>query len=622
MIHVIEDKCIGCNACIRTCPVPNANHYDGRVVKVNPDECIQCGECIKGCKHNARYYDDDLETLISLIKNKKRVSLIVAPAIKTALDGKWRHILKWLKDMGVHEVYDGSFGADICTYMHIKYIKQHPSAKIISQPCAAIVNYAEKHKPELLPCLSPVQSPLLCSAVYIRKYLHNDDILAALTPCIAKGDEFRNTGIISYNVTFKNLDDYIKKHNIHLPTGRSEFEFSAVRGFDGAFYPIPGGLKECLRVYSPELSVTTSEGVQKVYEDLERYLETDQSKLPSVYDVLSCEFGCNSGVGARAEFNTFNAYDIMINAKSWANNRRKSERFHKKLFNSLKLEDFLRTYTDRCISVPPTEQELDAIYNSMGKFSEADRHIDCHACGFKSCRNMAMTIYAGNNTPANCIMYEKAQMLEMRNKLENQHRDLQQAVSEITQSLNILSNKISPIADHAVGNAEKNEVIKNDMQILNNEISNIHTGANGIGNAVSQIGTSIDEYTKILNKIKGISEQTNILAINASIEAARAGESGKGFAVVAGEVRSLAVKSAETLKEAEEHTNQIMKNVSGIKKSSDSIIGQTAMTQESVISTDKAVDELNDSSQFIGSSISEITDIIQNLNRIASDLVN
>lgn len=622
MIHVIEDKCIGCNACIRTCPVPNANHYDGKVVKVNPDECIQCGECIKGCKHNARYYDDDLDTLFNLIRDKKKVSLIVAPAIKTALDGKWRHILKWLKDMGVHEVYDGSFGADICTYMHIKYVKQHPSAKIISQPCAAIVNYAEKHKPELLPRLSPVQSPLLCSAVYIRKYLHNDDILVALTPCIAKGDEFRNTGIISYNVTFKTLGEYIKDHNIQLPTGRSEFEFSAVRGFDGAFYPIPGGLKECLQVYSPDLSVSTSEGVQKVYEDLENYLETDKSKLPSVYDVLSCEFGCNSGVGARSEFNTFNAYDIMINAKKWVNTRRKSERFHKKLFNTLKLEDFLRTYTDRCVSVPPTEQELDAVYNSMGKFSEADRHVDCHACGFKSCHNMAMTIYAGNNTPANCIMYEKEQMLQMRRKLENQHRDLQEAVSEITQSLNVLSNKISPIANHAVGNAEKNEVIKNDMQILNTEISNIHTGANGIGTAVSQIGISIDEYTKILNKIKAISEQTNILAINASIEAARAGESGKGFAVVAGEVRSLAVKSAETLKEAEEHTNEIMKNVSGIKNSSDSIINQTAMTQESVISTDKAVDELNDSSQFIGSSISEIKDIISELNRIASSLIN
>lgn len=47
MINVIEDKCIGCNACIRTCPVPNANRYNGKVVQVNHTECIKCGECIK-----------------------------------------------------------------------------------------------------------------------------------------------------------------------------------------------------------------------------------------------------------------------------------------------------------------------------------------------------------------------------------------------------------------------------------------------------------------------------------------------------------------------------------------------------------------------------------------------
>lgn len=46
------------------------------------------------------------------------------------------------------------------------------------------------------------------------------------------------------------------------------------------------------------------------------------------------------------------------------------------------------------------------------------------------------------------------------------------------------------------------------------------------------------------------------------------------------------------------------------------------MTQDSVISTDKAVDELNDSSQFIGSSISEIKEIIRDLNRIASNLID
>ena len=85
MVHVRKEKCIGCNACIRTCPVPNANRYDGTSVQVNNEECIQCGECIKGCVHGARYYDDDIKEFLTAIKTKS-VSLILAPAIKRAMD--------------------------------------------------------------------------------------------------------------------------------------------------------------------------------------------------------------------------------------------------------------------------------------------------------------------------------------------------------------------------------------------------------------------------------------------------------------------------------------------------------------------------------------------------------
>lgn len=235
---------------------------------------------------------------------------------------------------------------------------------------------------------------------------------------------------------------------------------------------------------------------------------------------------------------------------------------------------------------------------------------------------MAMTIFAGNNTPSNCIMFEKIQMQKMKDKLEKQHHDLQDAVSEINSSLNSLTEKLRPIVEHTVNNSEKNEVIKKDMVILNSEIGAIRSDADGIAGSVSEIGSSIDEYTKILEKIQSISEQTNMLAINASIEAARAGELGRGFAVVADEVRGLAVKSAETLKEAEEHTDKILKNVSGIRKSSDGIIGQVEKTHDSVISTDRAVDELNESSQFIRSSVSEITEVINELSEIAAGLVN
>ncbi len=622
MIHVIEEKCIGCNACIRACPVPNANHYDGTVVKVNNKECIQCGECVKSCQHGARYYTDDLEIVMKLLKSQNKVSFVVAPAIKTAMDGRWRHVLQWLKDNGAHEIYDGSFGADICTYMHVEYLKRNPGKKIVSQPCAAIVNYAEKHLPKLLPRLSPVQSPLMCTAIYVRKYLKNSDILVGLTPCLAKGDEFTNTGIIKYNVTFKKLSEYLTQHRISLPTGHSPFEFSAQRGFDGAFYPIPGGLKECLKVYDPEILVTTCEGAQKVYENFNEYLSTPERNLPTVHDVLSCEFGCNSGAGAKDGFNTFSSYDIMMNAKHWANKRKSRERFHRGVFKTLKLEDFLRTYTNRCDYDIPTDSQLDDVYKSMGKLTPEERHVDCHACGFKNCRSMALTIFAGNNTPANCIMYEKNRMNDMREKIEEQNRTLRDSVSRIRSSLEVLTERLQPISDQTADNVVKNAEIKTDMQSLDKDIANIHTRATNISDDVSQIGTSIDEYTKILKKIKDISEQTNILAINATIEAARAGEHGSGFAVVADEVRVLAVRSADTVKEAEEHTNAILKNISGIISATEMIQKEAANTQVGVGHTNEAVDALDKSSSMISDSIINVTGVIKDLHDIAAELVS
>lgn len=621
MVKVVESKCIGCNACIRTCPVVTANTYDGTVVRVNTEACIQCGECIKHCPHGAREYVDDIERLISDLKNGKQISLVVAPAIKTAMDGRWRHVLQWLKSKGVKEVYDTAFGADICTYMHLEYVRQHPNAKLVSQPCAAIVNYVEKHKPEMISHMSPVQSPMMCAAIYVRKYLGDSNTLVGISPCIAKADEFANTGIISYNVTFRRLSEYIKSNGVTLPTGHSEFEWSDCRGFDGAFYPIPGGLKECLKVHAPKLSVTTSEGVQKVYGDFEEYLKTNDSNRPQVFDVLSCEFGCNSGIGASETFNQFGSFNTMELVKHYASGQRLGKRFPEKIFSKLKIEDFLRVYVDRSAKFRIPQSAIEQGFAALNKQTAQDKSINCHACGYKSCRDMAIAVATGCNMPKNCVVYSHREAQELRDQAVAEHKQLAQAVSEISDALQSLQNKVMPISQNTDDNLAQTANALSSVRDLSQTANETLSAIKDISTSITSISDAVRGYEQILKEIADIASQTNILAINASIEASRAGTAGKGFAVVANEVRTLSLKSNKTVGKAKEHTSLVESSISSINQNIDSIMTKAVETTESAESVTQILDNTNTSSANIAANVQEISAITEEINSSMLQLV-
>lgn len=345
----VNEKCINCGQCKRTCEKIVNLSYD--LNKCKEPICIGCGQCLLNCPTGAiipKYSYKEVKSIID--ENKKIVVAIISPAVRVSIgemfglepgENTENRLVTALKKLGFDYVFDTVFGADLTILEEVAEFAKRLGDKSrlpqFTSCCPAWVKYAEIYHPELIDHISSCKSPIGMQCAIIKSYFcekkgfdPSQIVTVAITPCTAKKMEAKEYTInIDFVLTASELGILLKEEEIKLneldntdfdsimgegsgggvifgasggvcesavrtlhriltkkDLKDSDLEFKELRGFDG--------IKEAtITIDSYKLRVAV---VQQM-ENLEKLLENNRYKKYHFIEVMNCKGGCVGGGG-------------------------------------------------------------------------------------------------------------------------------------------------------------------------------------------------------------------------------------------------------------------------------------------------------------------------------------
>lgn len=217
-------------------------------------------------------------------------------------------------------------------------------------------------------------------------------------------------------------------------------------------------------------------------------------------------------------------------------------------------------------------------------------------------------------TASNSSMQNSDEQASRTNSVAAAINELGAAAQEIARNAADASQQASGASHQAEDGRKVVEQNIQAMKQLSNNISASCTQIEALNEQTVGIG-------QILDVIKGISEQTNLLALNAAIEAARAGEAGRGFAVVADEVRSLAHRTQSSAQEIHGMIEKLqvgardsVSTMTESQRQSESSVGIANQAGERLGSVTQSIGEIDAMNQSVATATEEQTSVIESLN--------
>lgn len=209
--------------------------------------------------------------------------------------------------------------------------------------------------------------------------------------------------------------------------------------------------------------------------------------------------------------------------------------------------------------------------------------------------------------------------------VNKQFREIDQvatAMNEMTATVQEVAHNATSAAQAALKANEHSSGGKRVVETTMGSISDLSDELQRVSDVINTLSKNSEAIGAVIDVIKGIAEQTNLLALNAAIEAARAGEQGRGFAVVADEVRTLASRTQKSTGEIENMIEQLQKAaqqavqaVNTSRGKSQESVEHAASTGDSLTTIAQSINEINDMNTMIASAAEEQSAVTEEINK-------
>lgn len=397
VVKTIQEKCKSCYACIRNCPV-RAIKVAEKQAQILPERCISCGNCVRICAQKAKQIESDWQRVNDMLERKKRqpVVVILAPSFRAAFpEFSVGQVIMAIEALGFERVEPVTKGIELTVPIYRDFLTQKENTTVISSYCPAVVMLIQKHMPELIPKLAPIDSAVLALAKYLK--LQNPaQRVVFIGPCVAKKEEARDeslAGVLDGVLTFREIRELWQKKNIKPGIYKTplDWEESLLE-----LFPVSGGLLRNLglngRDYSLELAVV--EGKDECLKVLQAVKKGDFNG--KFLDILFCR-GCIDGPEIASPLDFYARKSLILSHR----------RIEQVPISGLRVKglDLTRRYVNKYQPLPePTEHDIREILKFTQKINTEDE-LNCGACGYESCREKARAVYQGLAEIHMCLPY-------------------------------------------------------------------------------------------------------------------------------------------------------------------------------------------------------------------------